>query len=46
CLGIAAGVSARLPRPGIWLVTVKRVMAALMAGSGVYFMTKAVYLFL
>lgn len=45
CLGIAAGFAARLPKPGEWLVTVKRGMALLMAGSGIYFIYSAACLY-
>ena len=46
CIGAAAGLATRLPKPGPWLVMVKRGMAVLMAGSGVYFIYQAVCMFL
>jgi thiol:disulfide interchange protein DsbD len=46
CVGIVAGLAARLPKPGLWLVMVKRGLAILMVGSGVYFIYQAVCLYL
>ena len=41
CIGAITGLAARLPKSGPWLVTVKRGMALLMAGTGVYFICQA-----
>jgi thiol:disulfide interchange protein DsbD len=41
CVGTVAGLAARLPRSGPWLIAVKRVLAVLMGCSGVYFLYQA-----
>jgi len=41
CVGSLAGLAARLPRSGPWLVVVKRGMAILMGCSGAYFLYQA-----
>jgi cytochrome c-type biogenesis protein len=46
CLGAVAGLTARLPKPGFWLVIVKRGLAILMAGSGTYFIYQAACMYL
>ncbi len=40
-LGFSAGSLRSLPRPGVWMVVVKKVMALLILGSGVYFIFRA-----
>jgi cytochrome c-type biogenesis protein len=41
-IGTLSGMAARLPKPGPWLVMVKRGLAILMACAGVYFIYQAV----
>jgi cytochrome c-type biogenesis protein len=41
CIGAVSGMAIRLPRPGPWLVMVKRGLAILMACAGVYFIYQA-----
>ena len=40
-IGAVTGLAVRLPRSGPWLITVKRGLALLMAGSGGYFIYEA-----
>ena len=42
CIGSVAGFAARLPKSGPWLAFVKLGLAALMAGSGLYYIYQAV----
>ncbi|MBI4412608.1 MAG: sulfite exporter TauE/SafE family protein [Deltaproteobacteria bacterium] len=44
-LGISAGFVRTLPHPGIWMVAVKKLMAFLILGSGLYFIFRAGQLF-
>jgi cytochrome c-type biogenesis protein len=46
CVGTVAGLAARLPRSGHWLLAVKRVMAILMGCSGAYFLYQSCCLYL
>ncbi len=41
CIGAITGFAARLPKSGPWLVMVKRGLAAVMAGSGLYYLYQA-----
>ena len=39
--GTFSGLAARLPRPGYWMVTVKKVLGLLLLGLGEYYLIKA-----
>jgi len=40
-LGVSAGFARNLPRSGVWMVAVKKLMALLILGSGLYFIFRA-----
>lgn len=40
-LGISSGLAASLPRPGPWMVTLKKITGAVMLAIGIWFFTKA-----
>jgi cytochrome c-type biogenesis protein len=45
CVGSVAGLAARLPRSGQWLVTVKQIFAILMGCCGAYYLYQAYNLY-
>jgi thiol:disulfide interchange protein len=40
-VGLAAGGALQLPRPGAWMLTIKKVFAALMLGTAQYYLIQA-----
>lgn len=40
-VGTFSGLAARLPKPGRWMVTVKKVLGLLLLGLGEYYLIKA-----
>jgi thiol:disulfide interchange protein DsbD len=46
CVGTVAGLAARLPKSGPWLIVVKRVMAILMGCCGAYYLYQSCRLYL
>jgi cytochrome c-type biogenesis protein len=40
-IGLFAGLSSRLPKSGVWMVRVKKIMALLIIVAGIYFIFKA-----
>jgi thiol:disulfide interchange protein DsbD len=40
-LGVSSGLAASMPRPGPWMITLKKVTGALMLAIAAWFLTKA-----